>query len=627
MQLFASTFLFNWALPITIVIVLGAALLFLAINLMSRKNRKLRQITLDKKVYQTQKNELEWYREKRFLMERQAQEKHDRIVELIAAQSPEKSHHLTYSASQLFLLAESIREERQQLGTDTSKLIMIDQRLKELSTDLEDTTKISACRNSIKDNREQLRKAQDLLRKVLANVVELEDKARENELPSSDFPKAIDTLNDIKSRLEKLPDDLKTVAKTTGEEASTLLEKISNESDEQLLHQIWQERLDLDLFSSEHRPGGKPELINNCIACIEAFDSVNKQQVDIDLKASILNPDPVEPEDTTNPVEQLIIEDQIITDEKSDDDNAEIKTDQLNTLFTSKEATSEPVDKRPNSQTFFFGDTKSSHPKAAEGYRFKGGKQTSESRRPPLTSNPKSGYVFGKSKQTEPEPDESLESQLTNPEEPVDSDRLWQQPNFGLDEIIDEPPTQEEPEIVNRPSEENPFNPFTSVEKSDSDDSPSTLKMVIFRANNPEIWNTHTHDENQLSKTLSEISDGFGWMGIKRLDTGEEVFAEVTLSELKGDGEGKSAGFNGSNEFFYGARHLGFFSEQCATEVETRFTYGGWGFGHLAASDGNEDEPFQSCAWNGQRIADNTIFEFTIYENRPEHAQEDQIIV
>ena len=114
---------------------------------------------------------------------------------------------------------------------------------------------------------------------------------------------------------------------------------------------------------------------------------------------------------------------------------------------------------------------------------------------------------------------------------------------------------------------------------------------------------------------------------MKRTDTGEEVFGEVTKNDLKNSGEGRSAGFNGSNEFFYGARHLGFFSEECATEVETRFTYGGWGFGHLSNAESESDKDQQACGWKGKRIASDTIFEITLYENRPAHATDDLIII
>ena len=85
-------------------------------------------------------------------------------------------------------------------------------------------------------------------------------------------------------------------------------------------------------------------------------------------------------------------------------------------------------------------------------------------------------------------------------------------------------------------------------------------------------------------------------------------------------------GFNGSNELFYGARHLGLFSESCPNEVETRFTYGGWGFGHRAHEIAPEVEQLQAAGWEGREIPADTVFEIVIHEELPALGKQDRIL-
>ncbi len=85
-------------------------------------------------------------------------------------------------------------------------------------------------------------------------------------------------------------------------------------------------------------------------------------------------------------------------------------------------------------------------------------------------------------------------------------------------------------------------------------------------------------------------------------------------------------GFNGTNELFYGARHLGLFSETCPNEVETRFTYGGWGFGHRAHEIAPEVEQLQAAGWEGREIPADTVFEIVIHEELPSLGQRDRIL-
>ena len=783
----------GWTPSPPVIIVVGSLLIVLMvilfISLISRKKqlRKKGHLTeLDEKVSETQQKELEWYREKRFLMERQAREKHNRIADLIDANSPEKSHKMTHSASQLFLLAESIREERQHLGTDISKLTMIDRRLRDLGKDCimqtgkgakaeEWLSEMTRCRQMIQSNLEDMRKSQTSLRSVLSDVVKLEEKALKNQISAVEMPMATALLERCKRKLIELPDGLRTVAKSTGERAQALFKESAAYIPEENLHSVWKQQLDLDLFSSKHRPGGRSDLLAAAQSAIGSFriasgkddekvsvdeesnstidDQVSETEVEVEQKppmesaddstakvsdelkqdnatASIKDPWArlsAEPEtridlDTDSGVleiEPMEIKDEVrvepantefgksspqkksfssFWDEDDDYEKEEAPLPTLKKVDVDKKVVVEVEEKvveveekvaeiegkmaeieekvaddqeRSDNRSFFFGKKKSSnkkHDKAKNeepkkpadpdsGYQFKGKSsakniasaaaaataaigvaKSAKGRDNEQGYQFKSGASSGGDKAPETTEAKPLEVEVEEKSKSTKSkDSMWSQPlDFGLDKQVEKP--VEEKGKGKKPFS---FNPFTSidskadkskesslVERQEDDARGDTSKLVIFRSNDPEIWNTTCErSDNQYSISVSEITGDANWLGIKRVDTGEEVFSEVSLPELKLSGDGKAVGFNGSNEYFYGARHLGFFSEQCATEVETRFTYGGWGFGHLATADGDDDNPQQICGWNGHRIPDGTTFEFTLYETRPEWAKEEDVIV
>ena len=116
------------------------------------------------------------------------------------------------------------------------------------------------------------------------------------------------------------------------------------------------------------------------------------------------------------------------------------------------------------------------------------------------------------------------------------------------------------------------------------------------------------------------------WISIARLDTGERVFAPANSASLTSGEGGTAFGFNGTNELFYGARHLGIFAESCPNEVETRFTYGGWGFGHRVNGGDSEDQELQASGWEGREIDADTVFEISIHADLPELKESDKVL-
>ena len=170
---------------------------------------------------------------------------------------------------------------------------------------------------------------------------------------------------------------------------------------------------------------------------------------------------------------------------------------------------------------------------------------------------------------------------------------------------------------------------FTAAEANEPEDSglPDDYQQLVFCSNDPELWNQSIYKgARSRAKSLSELPKGIEWVGMKRLDTGEQIFCKCSTADLSGSGDGFANGFNGSNELFYEARHLGMFSESCDGEVETRFTYGGWGFGHRVTGFDEDPGPPQASGWAGQTISSDTVFEISVYKKLPKAVDKDHIL-
>ncbi len=60
--------------------------------------------------------------------------------------------------------------------------------------------------------------------------------------------------------------------------------------------------------------------------------------------------------------------------------------------------------------------------------------------------------------------------------------------------------------------------------------------------------------------------------------------------------------------------------------METRFTYGGWGFGHRANEITPEVEQLQAAGWEGREIPSDTVFEIVIHAELPVLGKHDRIL-
>ena len=166
---------------------------------------------------------------------------------------------------------------------------------------------------------------------------------------------------------------------------------------------------------------------------------------------------------------------------------------------------------------------------------------------------------------------------------------------------------------------------ITASPFDEGDDPDRTL--VLFCSNNVELWGQTVYRGARCrARAISEFPEWARWISIRRLDTNERVFAPIRTASLRNGQVSDPFGFNGTNELFYGARHLGLFSETCPNEVETRFTYGGWGFGHRAHEIAPEVEQLQAAGWEGREIPADTVFEIVIHEELPSLGQRDRIL-
>ena len=165
------------------------------------------------------------------------------------------------------------------------------------------------------------------------------------------------------------------------------------------------------------------------------------------------------------------------------------------------------------------------------------------------------------------------------------------------------------------------------AEEPTADVPEENRSLILFCSNNVELWGHDVYrGAHCRARAIKDFPAWAQWISIRRLETRERVFAPVHTASLCNGQTSNPIGFNGTNELFYGARHLGIFSESCPNEVETRFTYGGWGFGHRANEIAPEVEQLQAAGWEGREIPADTVFEIVIHEQLPRLGKLDRLL-
>lgn len=178
----------------------------------------------------------------------------------------------------------------------------------------------------------------------------------------------------------------------------------------------------------------------------------------------------------------------------------------------------------------------------------------------------------------------------------------------------------------------NPASDSSSNTKTDRpsapEDSASSISddsgwKVLFRANDPALWNTASNDENAFSMALDDFADEIRWLRMRRIETNEGAIIPLTRGDLlkvKELDDGVFWNGTGSRVSSGGKTHrkLGIVSRAFNGRYKSKAVlilnpprvsgsgWSGWGFGKIALIHSP-----QYFAWAGERISE-TVFEISV---------------
>ncbi len=461
--------------------------------------------------------EMKWRHEKLVLVERQQVEKQHRLDAFAETFRHWETKEEQAAALRTFVLAERVREARQKVGSDLSRMKAVRDRLDEIAAPMERGREaVGACRGMAEAQAVRLGEAREALRAIADEILRIE-RAEEGRGPDfSDLGGLRRHLRDLKGRIVSLPQGWA----TSGEETDRRIRELLATVDEPALGPVREVLLvdgsltaSLDGVASIDLPGAVG-------AAIAALDRLAKS------KEEKRDEPPSEPEEGEGLPEALI------------SDNS-------------------------------FGE-------AAFDFGF------------PAPQAPMPGFL-------------GPESVSISPPRPAKG-------FHDLTNGVERRPEASSGEVSSLAEE-------------------GERSLVLFCSNDVELWGkTIYRGARCRARAIEEFPAWASWISIRRLDTGERVFAPIRTANLRNGQSADPFGFNGTNELFYGARHLGLFSESCPNEVETRFTYGGWGFGHRAHEVAPEVEQLQAAGWEGREIPSDTVFEIVIHEELPSLGPGDRLL-
>ncbi len=135
---------------------------------------------------------------------------------------------------------------------------------------------------------------------------------------------------------------------------------------------------------------------------------------------------------------------------------------------------------------------------------------------------------------------------------------------------------------------------------------------VVFRGSDPSTWNTRSRDgEFSFADPIESVKHPVNFVRIMRHATGEAVIVRVDGNHVLDEGFDPRLGWNGSGAEFSGGMHLGVYHSELPQDFETRFEFGGWGFGHPY-----DDNDRQAWGWGGRQLPE-TVFEIMLLEAVP----------
>jgi len=579
--------------------------------------------------------EWSWRHEKLVLVERQEAERLSRWVDWSEHLFDRERHSDTGLKLRYFHLAESLRELRQRVGTDHSRLSLVRDRLAALAEQRPPRPEVvTACLGMAGSHVARLETLRDALRPACLDLLALEEQVRSVETLSPDERAALaEAFTRSRSVLAGLPHDWHVLTVETDRKIRELLG--SGGEEEQVFFAPLCETLLLDGAATASLAVRKPISPQRLLR--DLVENLNRPQPDV--RFTLLPEPQADPEPASE------------AEPSPGSETASISAPDP-ALDPAAEQGSAPAPGPPpfrlpldEPRAAFAGAIRHPVPLPI---------------RPPveLPAEPSSSPPDLGPEPAAPEARSETEAGEAPPPAPTSGEA----PDLSLpDETSETAPTEagppgEDERTAERNAERNaensasspPLSLFAGVppaaagstaapadEAGDGDESSEappapaseTRSLLLFRSNDPSLWGQDLYwGERRRARSLQTLPAWAAWVSVRRLDTGERVFAPYstfgrTQAQLSGP-----VGFNASNELFYGARHLGIFAESCPNEVETRFTYGGWGFGHRVTADDPENESTQACAWEGREIPVDTVFEIELHSDLPELGEGDRVL-
>lgn len=143
---------------------------------------------------------------------------------------------------------------------------------------------------------------------------------------------------------------------------------------------------------------------------------------------------------------------------------------------------------------------------------------------------------------------------------------------------------------------------------------------VLFRSDNPKLWNTNHSDRNDYAVTVDKAPDDIKYVRLRRMDTRQYVIVPVTKDRLRRISHEGGVGWAGG-ERHWDRYHLGVYREDWKVPTRTPnevglhggliTTYRGWGIGRLL---GTKDQ--HGYTWNGKKLPRAVAFEVAVTATR-----------
>jgi hypothetical protein len=155
--------------------------------------------------------------------------------------------------------------------------------------------------------------------------------------------------------------------------------------------------------------------------------------------------------------------------------------------------------------------------------------------------------------------------------------------------------------------------------------------LVIFKSDNPRLWNTDSEGPDGFSKSLKELPANIKYLRMSMPGKGpaSSAIIEITTERVAQKSVSGKVGWQGAKEDNYGGLHLGIYHGQLISNrpgmasmasKESAVDYSGWGFCHIWGEGG------QGYCWAGKPLPGATVFEIAV-SSGPLSKKEEKLLV